>query len=303
MFGLSITGRTLRFSTLALLATLWTALPADSALAQTASRKPATPLKVFISVDMEGLAGVVTSGDVGGTNGDYQYFRRRAAEEANAAIAGALRAGATEVVVRDSHGAKQNILPTDLDRRARLLRGASTGPKNMMEGLDSSFAAVVFIGYHASAGTPNAILAHTSNGNVVDFAINEVSLPEGGYNALVAGLYNVPVVFVSGDRAAVDQLRGLLGTVDGVAVKQEIGTAILGMSPAEAQDAIRLGVERAVRARAQYRPYRLAPPYNMVLKVKRDGKTFEGAVSAGAGEYRYTSADLLKVLEAFNALK
>jgi len=279
------------------------ALLASTALAQPASRAAQPPLKVFISVDMEGLAGVVTSSDVGGTTGDYQYFRKRAAEEANAAIAGALRAGATEVVVRDSHGAKQNILPTDLDPRARLLRGVSTGPKNMMEGIDSSFAAVVFIGYHASAGTPNAILAHTSNGNVVDFAINGVSLPEGGYNALVAGMYNVPVVFVSGDRAAVDQLRGLLGTVDGVAVKQEIGTAILGMSPAEAQDAIRVGVERAVRARAQYRPYRLSPPYSMVLKVKRDGKAFAGATGAGAGEYRYTSADLLKVLEAFNALK
>jgi D-amino peptidase len=303
MFRLPSAVRTVRYATLPLLAALCAMVPVGTTLAQTAPQRPAAPLKVFISVDMEGLAGVVTSGDVGGTSGDYQYFRKLAAEEANAAIAGALRAGATEVVVRDSHGAKQNILPTDLDRRARLLRGVSTGPRNMMEGIDSSFAAVVFIGYHASAGTPNAILAHTSNGNVVDFAINGVSLPEGGYNALVAGLYNVPVVFVSGDRAAVNQLRGLLGTVDGVAVKQEIGTAILGMSPAEAQDAIRLGVERAVRARAQYRPYRLAPPYSMVLKVKRDGKTFDGAVSAGAGEYRYSSADLLKVLEAFNALK
>lgn len=303
MIRLPFAVRAVQRAALTLLGSLCAVLPVRTTLAQSGSRQAPTPLKVFISVDMEGLAGVVTSGDVGGANGDYQYFRKRAAEEANAAIAGALRAGATEVVVRDSHGAKQNILPSDLDRRARLLRGVSTGPKNMMEGIDSSFAAVVFIGYHASAGTPSAILAHTSNGNVVDFAINGVSLPEGGYNALVAGLYNVPVVFVSGDRAAVDQLRGLLGKVDGVAVKQEIGTAILGMSPDEAQDAIRLGVERAVRARAQYRPYRLAPPYGMVLKVKRDGKTLEGAVSAGAGEYRYSSTDLLKVLEAFNALK
>ena len=138
------------------------------------------PLKVFISVDMEGLSGVVTGPDVSRTaNGDYAHFRSVMAMETNAAIEGAFRAGATEVLVRDSHGSKQNLLPLDVDSRARLLRGATTGPRNMMEGVDSTFAAAVFIGYHARAGTPNAILAHTSNGNVVDFSINGVSLPEG----------------------------------------------------------------------------------------------------------------------------
>lgn len=261
------------------------------------------PLKVFISVDMEGLVGVVSGSDVGGSTGDYQYFRKIMAEEANAAIEGALRAGATEVVVRDSHGAKQNILPGDLHPQARLLRGASTGPKNMMEGIDSTFAAVVFIGYHARAGTPNAILAHTSNGNVVDFSINGVSLPEGGYNALVAGQYGVPVVFVAGDGAVVRQLRELLGEVGGVAVKEAIAGAINGMSPTAAREAIRTGVERAVRARATYRPYKLTAPYAMVLKVRKGGKTFDGATTASDGEYRLTSPELLTVLSAFNALK
>ena len=273
-------------------------IPRSAAYAQAARA-----LKVFISVDMEGLAGVVTSSDVGGAGGDYQYFRKIMAEEANAAIAGAIRAGATEVLVRDSHGAKQNMLPGDLDPRARLLRGASSGPKNMMEGLDSSFAAVVFIGYHARAGTPDAILEHTSNGNVVDFAINGVSLPEGGYNALVAGLYGVPVVFVAGDRAVVTQMRELLDTVDGVAVKNEIGDAVNGMSPRSAQDAIRSGVERAVRARASYRPYKLSPPYTMTLKLRNDAKSFEGAQKTSRGEFSFTSPDLLEVLRAFNALK
>jgi D-amino peptidase len=280
-----------------LLSLACTALLANPAAAQQ------RPLKVFISIDMEGLTGVVTGSDVGGTNGDYQYFRKVMAEEANAAIAGAMKAGATEVVVRDSHGSKQNMLPGDLDPRARLLRGASIGPKNMMEGIDSTFAAAVFIGYHAKAGTPNAILAHTSNGNVVDFSINGVSLPEGGYNALVAGLYGVPVVFVAGDGAVVRQIRGLLGQVDGVAVKEEIGAAINGMSPAMAQDSIRVGVERAVRARANYRPFKLTAPYAMTLKVRKDGKKFDGAVSSADGEYTFTSPDLLKVLAAFNALK
>lgn len=281
------------------------ALAATPALAQTRapSRAPSRPLKVFISVDMEGLAGVVSGSDVGGTTGDYQYFRKIMAQEASAAVAGAWSAGATEVVVRDSHGAKQNILPGDLDPRATLLRGASTGPKNMMEGIDSTFSAVVFIGYHARAGTPNAVLAHTSNGNVVDFSINGRSLPEGGYNALVAGMYGVPVVFVAGDGAVVRQLRELLGTVDGVAVKEAISGAISGLSPGVAQAAIRVGVERAVRARATYRPFTMTAPYAMVLKVAKDGKTFDGASSSAKGEYTFTSPDLLAVLSAFNALK
>jgi D-amino peptidase len=260
-------------------------------------------LKVFISVDMEGLAGVVAASDVSANGPDYGHFRGIMAGEANAAIDGAIRAGATTVVVRDSHGSKTNLLPGDLDPRAMLLRGASPGPRNMMEGIDSTFDAVVFIGYHAKAGTPRAILEHTSNGNVVDISINGVSLPEGGYNALVAGLYRVPVVFVAGDRAVVDQIRGLVGPITGVAVKEEIDDASLGISPKRAQELIRAGVEKAVRDRARAKPFVLASPYTMVLKVKQERPLYAGAVRVGPGESRFTSPDLLEVLRAFNAMK
>jgi D-amino peptidase len=261
------------------------------------------PLKVFISIDMEGLAGVVTAPDVSSTGPDYGHFRTIMAGEANAAIDGAFRAGATEVLVRDSHGSKENLLPSDVDPRARLLRGASTGPKNMMEGIDSTFGAVVFVGYHAKAGTPRAILEHTSTGNVVDVSINGVSLPEGGYNALVAGLYGVPVVFVAGDRAVVEQIRGLLGPIEAVAVKEEINDASLGMSPKQAQDEIRKGVELAVRNRARAKLYKLQGPYTMVLKVKQERAPYPGAQRAREGEFTFSSPDLLEVLNAFNAMK
>ena len=260
-------------------------------------------LKVFISVDMEGLAGVVSGSEVSATGPDYAHFRAIMAGETNAAIDGAFRAGATEVLVRDSHGDKRNLLPGDVDPRARLLRGASTGPKNMMEGVDSTFDAAVFIGYHAKAGTPNAILEHTSNGNVIDFSINGVSLPEAGYNALTAGLYGVPVVFIAGDRAVVDQVRGLVGPIGGVAVKQEIGDASLGLSPRSAQDEIRRGVEQAVRERANVKAYKLAAPYAMTLKVKQERPLHPGAQKTRDGEFTYTSPDLLAVLAAFNAMK
>lgn len=269
-----------------------------------AQAKPLAPrLKVFLSIDMEGLAGVVTNADVSSNGQDYGHFRAIMAAEANAAIDGAFRAGATEVLVRDSHGSKENMLPNDVDPRARLLRGLSIGPKNMMEGIDSTYSAVVFVGYHAKAGTPDAILEHTSTGNVVDFSVNGISLPEGGYNSIVAGMYGVPVVFVAGDRAVVDQIRGMVGPIEGVAVKEEIGDASNGLSPKSAQEAIRKGVEAAVRNRAKYKPYKMAGPYTMVLKVKTDRPLFPGAVRVAAGEVTFSSPDFFAILSAFNAMK
>ncbi|HYN08949.1 MAG TPA: M55 family metallopeptidase [Vicinamibacterales bacterium] len=279
-------------------------------LSVTAGRAPIAaqaqprPLKVFISVDMEGLSGVVAGNEVSATGPDYGHFRAIMAAETNAAIEGAALAGMTEFVVRDSHGNKTNLLPADVSPKAQLIRGASTGPKNMMEGIDATFAAAVFIGYHAKAGTPNAVLAHTSTGNVIDFEINGVSLPEAGYNALVAGLYDVPVVFVAGDKAFVDQARSLLGPVEAVATKAEIGGgAISGIAPAESQRRIKAGVELGIRARDRLKPYKMTPPYSMVLKVRADKPLYRGAERPRPGESVFRHADLLEVLNAFNAMK
>jgi D-amino peptidase len=161
----------------------------------------------------------------------------------------------------------------------------------------------VFVGYHAKAGTPNAILEHTSTGNVVDVTINGVSLPEGGYNALVAGLYGVPVVFVAGDRAVVEQIRSLVGPIEGVGVKDEIGDASLGLSPKQAQAEIRRVVEIAVRNRARAKPYVMKGPYAMYLKVKTERPLFQGAQRVREGEFTYSNSDLLEILRAFNAMK
>ncbi len=260
-------------------------------------------LKVFISVDMEGLAGVVQGSDVNRSGPDYGHFRKLMADETNAAIEGAIAAGADAIVVRDSHGSKTNLLPGDVHAEAKLLRGATTGPKNMMEGIDETFDAVIFIGYHARAGTPNAILEHTSNGNVIDMKINGVSMPEGGYNALVAGFYDVPVAFVAGDRAFVDQIRGILGDVEAVAVKEEINDGVLGMSPTLAGRRIRGGVRSALENLTRAAPYKMQAPYTMVLKVRREKELYPGATRTGEGESTFTSDNLLDVLDAFNAMK
>jgi D-amino peptidase len=265
-------------------------------------------LRVFISVDMEGISGIVNPEETGSAGPDYGYFRRLMSQEANAAVLGAFDAGATEVVVRDSHGSARNILPDLLDPRARLIRDWSGGPKVMMEGIDDSFDAVVFIGYHARAGTTDAIIDHTSTGNVVDFAINGRSLPEAGYNALMAGYYRVPVVFVAGDQAICDQVTELFGEVATFATKQGIGAASLGLHPEVAQEGIRAGVAEAVRDRGRYRPFTMTAPYTLVLKLKSDasvynGSFFPGAVRTGDWELTFTSDDIFQVMYAFNVMK
>jgi len=269
-------------------------------MACTNSIKQQEELKVFIGADMEGISGLVNSREECSSSGkDYEMFRRIMTEEVNAAIIGALKAGATEVVVRDGHGSGRNILPDLLHTDAKLVRAWSGGPKSMMEGIDESFDAVVFIGYHAKAGTPNGIIAHTMSGNVIDVSINGVSLPEAGINALIAGNFNVPVVFLSGDKAICDQAKEILGDISTYAVKVGIVAAELGVHPKVAQKNITSAVFEACSNIEKYKPYNLKPPYKLHLKVRRERELYPGAEKIGEGEFIYTSDNIMDVVEAF----
>jgi D-amino peptidase len=293
-----------------------TALTAALALVLAAActpqeQRPAGELKVLISVDMEGIAGAVHSEEMSRTGKDYDYFRAIMTEEANAAIDGALAAGATHIVVRDAHGSGRNILPDLLRTEALLLRDWTGGPLSMVEGIDESFHAVAFVGYHAKAGTPDAILQHTMTGGVADISINGISMPETGINALLAGHYGVPVVFVAGDQAICDEALEILGKVECVATKQGIGdlqSAALSLHPEVAREKIRAGVEEAIRARGEHSPYRLEAPYTMVLQLRNPERveqaaTYPGAVRTGEMELTYTSDDLLDVITAFARMR
>jgi len=265
-------------------------------------------LKVFISVDMEGIAGVVTPEETSRSGQDYGYFRTIMTKETNAAIEGALAAGATKIVVRDSHGSARNILPELLNRNALLLRDWSGGHLSMMEGIDDTFDAVIFIGYHAKAGTANAIIDHTSSGNVTNVEFNGISMPEAGYNALMAGYYDVPVVFVAGDQAICDQVKERFDDVETVAVKKGIGAASLGLHPEVAREKIRVGVEHALRTLDRFQPYTLSAPYTLVLTMKSEAVVFNGARYPGAErtgdwELTFTSDDLMEVMRAYQWMR
>jgi D-amino peptidase len=257
---------------------------------------------------MEGITGVTHWEETSRSGKDYDYFRKLMAQEASAAVEGALAAGSSEVWVRDSHGSARNILPGLLPKGAKLLRDWSGGPKSMMEGIDETFDAVIFIGYHAKAGTPDALLEHTMTGNITDVSVNGVSLPEAGINALIAGAYDVPVVLVSGDSAIGRQAKSLFGEVETVAVKEGIGGAALNLHPEVAQQKIREGVEKAIRNLDAYKPYKLTPPYTLVLKLK-DEKTvyaadlYPGVERTGDWELTFKSDDIMEVIKAFQGMR
>jgi D-amino peptidase len=237
-------------------------------------------LKVFISVDMEGISGVVHGDQTSPGTAEYASGRKWMAQDVNAAVEGALEAGATEIVVNDSHGSMRNIDPDDLHPKAILISG-SPKPLSMMQGIDASFQACLFIGYHAKAGTENAILDHTISGSVVRaIKVNGLELPELGLNAAIAGYYGVPVVLVSGDAAVCRQTSEVLGKdVSTVQVKEAYGRLAAKLVPmAEARRMIKAGVKEALAKLGSTKPFKMAAPYTFELGYHVSAQADMGAM-------------------------
>jgi D-amino peptidase len=223
--------------------------------------------KVYISVDMEGISGVVGDDQTSGGQPEYGRSRKLMAEDANAAIRGAFAGGATEVVVNDSHGSQRNLLPEDLDPRARLI-SHSFKRHGMVEGLDGSFDAVIFVGYHAKADSPRGLFAHTGSGVVKDVQVNGRSAGEGGLNTLMAQWYGVPVVMITGDDVAIAQQKEWTPSVRGVVVKRAINMRAVESRPlAEARREIEAAAKEAVGASRKPAPDR-AVGYKVRMQLR-----------------------------------
>jgi len=222
-------------------------------------------LKIYISVDMEGIAGVVTNAQAGGA--DYEWARPLMLAETNAAIAGAFEAGATEVVVNDAHGSHTNLRADLLDRRATLITG-SPKPLGMVEGLDGTFDAVMFIGYHGNANQIDAVMGHTYSHALRHVRINGREVGEYGTAGMVAGHFRVPVVFVSGDKVFAEEARKFFPGVEALAVKEGIGfTAAKTLHPAVARERITAGVKVAIARRAQMTPVAISTPITLEVEL------------------------------------
>ena len=225
-------------------------------------------MRIYLSVDMEGLAGVAHPQQVsfGGVVDRVDYDRSRAlmAGEANAAVAGAFESGAREVVVNDSHWQMRNLRAEDLDPRARLLIGDK--PLSMTEGIgeppEGAFDAAAFIGYHAGAGNPDGVIAHTfSSATVMEVRVNGRPHNEAGLNAIRLGHFGTPAALVAGDDALAAEVELLLPWAERIVVKRGAGYATAdSLSPEAAREAIRDGMRSALGRLADMRPYQPPPP-------------------------------------------
>lgn len=243
-------------------------------------------MKVHISADMEGTTGVVNWVQVsppwleGKGPMEYERARQRMTREVSAAVRGALAGGADEVIINDSHNGMKNILIDDLPRGCRLISGHQK-ELSMMQGVDEEGVAVSFFtGYHARAGTPNGVLAHTYIGSVNDVRVNGVSVGEYGLNAAVAGDFGVPVTLVTGDNLTIEQVRELLGQdVAGVQVKTALATETAdSIHPELACELIEAAAKEAVGLRGTVKPYRIADAF---IEVDFDHQTLADLAELG----------------------
>ena len=275
-------------------------------LAAQASR----PRKIFISVDMEGISGVVQPAQLGPEGFEYQRAREWMTAEVNAAIAGIRDAGPAEIIVCDSHGNGQSVLIDQLPEDVRIVRGFPR-PLEMMQGIDESFAAAVFIGYHASEWTANAVRGHTiSSARLLGVKLNGTEVSEGMYNAALAGQFGVPVAFVSGDRLAVVQLQQVVPAAEGAIVKEPYGYhSALTVTPARGQAMIRDGLKRAMAklGSASLQPYRLNAPialevgFKLTLDAER-AAFVPGLTRSDAHSVKGTFRDLTEITKLLQVL-
>lgn len=219
-------------------------------------------MKFFISVDMEGISGIVDGSMVSNKQHDYEKGRQLMTQDTNAAIEGILTVHPdAEITVCDAHGSMNNIIPTLLNKKARLVRGTPK-PQSQISTLDKTYDACLFIGYHAKKGTQNGVMSHTySGGNIESLHVNDVEVGETGLNARIAAHHGVPLIFLAGDLATTQEAKQVHPEITTVAVKEAVGRmSATCLHPETAQEQIRQGVATALK-----KPY--PPPIKTATPV------------------------------------
>ena len=258
-------------------------------------------MRIYISADMEGIVGVVTNEQLGPQGFEYGRFREFMTQQVSAAIEAAFESGATEVVVSDSHGNGQNLLIEKLPKNVTLVRSWPR-PLMMMQGIDDTFAAAIFIGYHSGTTNSQGVRAHTfSSARFADVQLQGVSLSEAGFNAAIAGHFNVPVIMVSGDDVVVKETTSLLGDIEGAVVKWSYGFhSARTLMPDAANDLIREKVKKAMARLKEFKPYKLNAPVRLDVRFKNyrpsEVLSYLSIVErTDAHSIRFTGKDILEV--------
>jgi D-amino peptidase len=234
-----------------------------------AVRQQPRKLKVHISVDMEGVVGTVTADQLSPTGFEYGRFREFMTKEALAAVGAAKAAGATEVVVADAHGNGENLLIEQFPGDVRVIR---SWPRklSMVAGIDENVDAAIFIGYHAGTNNPVGVRAHTfSSANLARVALNGVNVTEGSWNAAIAGQFNVPVVMMSGDDAAIAEVRKAIGNIEAAETKRTLGFhSASTITPDASYSLIAQRVRAALGRLKDFKPYKVQAPVTVDVTFK-----------------------------------
>ncbi len=264
--------------------------------------------RLYISADMEGTAAVASWTQVDPTNAsEYPLYRRLMSLEVRAAIDGARAAGAGDVLVNDSHYHMRNVLWDELPPDVRMIYG-NRKPYSMSEGIDGSYEAAFFTGYHAAVGTRDGVLDHTyTDETLYETRVNGKACSEAMLNAGLLGVAGVPVVLITGDRATIEQTQREMPWITGVVVKESIGRfATNSVSPERARELIHVGAREAFSRRAEAQPYVFAPPIVLELDfVSTQNADFAelipGFERIGGRTVRYTHDDYRTIFRAFVA--
>ena len=222
--------------------------------------------RYFISVDMEGIGGIGTPAMTSPTGKDYALGRKFMTDEVNAVVGAILQRGPADILVNDSHGDMQNLNNADLDPRVTYIQGA-VKPFGMVEGLDSTYTAAFFLGYHSRAGTPNGFIAHTGTGAVKGLWLNDIEVGEGELNAAYAGSIGVPVIMAAGDSAFVEQFTRTVHA-EAVATKYAVTPqAARLLHPQVVRERLVAATGRALAGRANAKPWVIGKPVRVRLRL------------------------------------
>jgi D-amino peptidase len=221
-------------------------------------------MKIYISVDMEGVSCILRREQTRKGTPEYEEARYLLVKEANAAIEGALEAGADEIILFDAHSTGFNFPLEEIHPEAKLAQGASASSRHPF--LDESVDMMFLLAHHAMAGTQAAVMEHTYSLGVGRMAVNGIDMGEIGIEALRAGYFNVPIGLVTGDDKACAEAIKLLGEVETAVVKHGFARhASLNLAPKKAREVVKQAAYNAVKRAGSFKPYKLAPPYEVEL--------------------------------------
>lgn len=262
-------------------------------------------MKVFISVDIEGCAGITHWDEAEKTHADYAEFREVMTGEAIAAIEGARAAGAKEILLKDAHSSGRNLLVDRLPADVKLVRSWAGHPFCMVQELDASFDAVLMIGYHAAAGSEANSLAHTLSLDASEIRLNGSRASEFLIHALAAATVGVPVAFVSGDAGLMEEVLATSPSIHRCAVKAGSGQSTITMSPAGAREAIRSGVTAALKDLKKIKPLILTAPFALEITYSNPNlatrhQHYPGARHIGNRTILMETDDYMDVLRMLN---